>query len=322
MKKNEITIISPVYNVEKYIKNFIISIKRQTFKSFELILVDDGSKDRSIELAEEELKRSDIHYKIISKKNGGQSSARNMGINACETEWLCLLDSDDTIHPNYLKVMYDNVKKYNCDLVFCELNKVTDKTIFNNSDYDNGIQIDKGTSFMKDFILHKIETGPYSFLIKKKILNDNSLLFNEKSRYSEEFTFIAHLFHFSNKVIYVKRKLYNYCLRGGSVSTGANIDKIINGYNEIIKNDKMFYNCNCDACIAYRKYAMPRWIIATARFQSKNMSYSTYKELMNKLNYKNEVPKLFDFYDKNIRLASRIIDKNLFFCYYVFRIWR
>ena len=97
-----VSIILPVYNVEEYITDCINSIKNQTFKNFEIIIVDDETKDKSIEIAESLLETTDIDYKIIHRKNGGLAAARNSGIRVAKGEYLVFVDSDDIINPQYL----------------------------------------------------------------------------------------------------------------------------------------------------------------------------------------------------------------------------
>lgn len=313
------SIISPVYNVEKYIRNFIVSVKNQSFKDFELLLVDDGSTDNSISIAKNELKGSAIDYRIISKKNGGQSSARNMGIKEAKGEWIVIIDSDDVIQSKYLESFNRVISENKCDVVICDINIVNDDSIFTESEDDYCVELGTGREFFQKFFMHDIIIGPYSLCMRRKYLLDLGLWYNEKSRYSEEFTFISYLLHDAKKVIHLKQKNYNYCLRKGSVSTSANIDKIVNGFNEIKINDKKFEQCNCDYCKKYRKYAMPRWIIATARFSSKNYDYDNYKELLNKLEYQKYREALIKFPDKKVSIAAKLLYHNLFITYLIFR---
>ncbi len=163
-----------------------------------------------------------------------------------------------------------------------------------------------GKNFFEDFFMHRIQIGPISLMIKKELIQNINLLFNENSRYSEEFIFICKLLYNTNKAIHVKEKLYNYCLRNGSVSTGANLEKIINGYNEILKSNVLYKDKEEKSCKLYNKYAMPRWILATARFTASNLKYEQYKELMNKLNAKKEVKRLFSFPDVKTKIAAII----------------
>lgn len=312
---NEISVIVPVYNVEKYISNFIKSIINQTFQDFELILVNDGSTDNSIEIAKQELVNTNINYKIINKENGGQSSARNTGIKNAIGNWIVFPDSDDALQKDYLKLMFEQTKKEEVEVIICDINNVTDENIFEETKRNNNLDKKTGKDFFVDFFMHRISIGPVSLAIKKEVLQKNEILFNENSRYSEEFTFISDVLYSAKQVVHIKEKLYNYCLRGGSVSTGANIEKILNGYNEIIKNAKKYYIADNQYCKIYRKFAMPRWILATARFTAANLNYDDYKELMKKLNAKKEIKKLIFFPDIKTKIASIIfiISMKLFY---------
>lgn len=311
----QISVIVPVYNTSKYIGNFIKSIINQTYKDFELILVNDGSKDDSIVVAENILKESDVEYKIINKENGGQSTARNKGIEESIGKWIVLLDSDDAIQKDYLKIMYNNVHNNKADVGICDINNVVDETIFEESTRTNEIEIKNGKEFFKDFILHKISIGPCNLIINKDIIERYNLKFNEESRYSEEFIFITELLYNTEKAVHIKEKLYNYCLRKGSVSTGAKVDRILNGYRQIEKYSKRYEKNENYYQIIYNKYALPRWILATARFASSSLKYSDYKKLMQKLNARKMMGKLLTFPSLKIRLASIlfIISNYLFY---------
>ena len=96
----EISVIVPVYNVERYLTRCIDSILAQTYQNFELILVDDGSTDGSGTLCDSYMKK-DSRIKVIHKKNGGLSDARNSGIDAAEGEFLSFIDSDDWVRPDF-----------------------------------------------------------------------------------------------------------------------------------------------------------------------------------------------------------------------------
>ena len=117
-----ISVIVPVYKVEKFIHRCIYSILAQTFKDFELILVDDGSPDNCGKICDEyALKDNRIH--VIHKENGGLSDARNAGIDWAfansNSEWITFIDSDDWIHPKYLEALYNAVKKSGCEISIC-----------------------------------------------------------------------------------------------------------------------------------------------------------------------------------------------------------
>lgn len=114
----EISVIVPVYNAEAYLKQCIDSILCQTYSNFELVLVDDGSTDRSGEICGEYAKM-DKRVRVFRQKNAGQSVARNLGVKQAVAEWIVFVDSDDMIHPNMLEVLFGGIKKHNCKIAAC-----------------------------------------------------------------------------------------------------------------------------------------------------------------------------------------------------------
>src|SRR5574344_928864 len=125
MDRPDVSVIVTVYNIEKYIGKCIESIKNQTLKNIEIILVDDGSFDSSGNICDY---YSNIDKRIITyhKKNGGVSSARNFGISKINGEYFIFIDGDDYIKNDMLEVLYSNAKKYNCDVAVCNVVKVAE----------------------------------------------------------------------------------------------------------------------------------------------------------------------------------------------------
>ena len=114
-----ISIIIPVYNVEKYIRQCLDSIRNQTYIDFEVILVDDGSPDNCPAICDEYVKKDD-RFKVIHKKNGGVSEARNDGMDQAVGEWLYLVDSDDWLEVDALEKLYRDANEQNVDCVFTD----------------------------------------------------------------------------------------------------------------------------------------------------------------------------------------------------------
>lgn len=110
-----ISIIVPVYNVDAYLKQCIDSILNQKYENFELLLVDDGSTDKSGDICDVYGKR-DKRVRVFHKKNGGVSSARNVGLDNAKGDWIAFVDSDDIVTPSYLSGLYSDVKS-DVDLV-------------------------------------------------------------------------------------------------------------------------------------------------------------------------------------------------------------
>lgn len=112
----EISIIVPVYNVERYLGECLDSIKSQTFTNWECILVDDGSPDKSIDICEK-YSAGDSRFKVVRRSNGGLSAARNTGLSYARGNFISFVDSDDIVYPEYLSRLHSLMIEYDADVV-------------------------------------------------------------------------------------------------------------------------------------------------------------------------------------------------------------
>ena len=130
VKANElISVIVPIYNVEKYLENCVNSILNQTYDNLEIILVDDGSPDRCPELCDK-FAMLDNRIRVIHQQNGGLSKARNSGIDVARGKYLVFVDSDDTIENELIRKLYICLKKYNCKMAACSRNYVFEDGVY------------------------------------------------------------------------------------------------------------------------------------------------------------------------------------------------
>lgn len=211
-----ISVIVPVYNVEAYLSKCIESIINQTYDDLEIILVDDGSPDKSGEICDEYAKK-DSRIKVIHKENGGLSSARNAGINAANGDLIGFVDSDDYIHPEMYERMYNAIEKEKADLCMCSFKMVNQFDIVINSTVEpiQNEVLSREECFVRLFgpIGWQYVTVPMK-LYKKNLFN--SLRFEEGKLHEDEFL-IHHLFGKCNTVVTVSDELYFYVQREGSI---------------------------------------------------------------------------------------------------------
>ena len=214
-----VSIITPVYNVERCIEKTINSVINQSLKDFELLLIDDGCTDKSIEIAEKLLINSDVNYRIISQENSGVSSARNKGISEAKGEYVCFLDSDDYIHKDYIETMYEKASTCRCDLVFCNYTQVDSK---------DKVLVESTTRFLQDFITGReaalkqlscnITIGMGSALYKTSIINGNNIFFDSNRKYAEDVVFTVKALLHMDKIISVNKTLMFYVRWNSSVT--------------------------------------------------------------------------------------------------------
>lgn len=202
-----INVIVPVYNVEKYLQKCIDSILAQTFTDFELVLVNDGSTDRSGEICDE-YAETDSRVKVIHKQYGGVADARNAGLNWClessNSDWIAFVDSDDWVHPKYLEILYKTAIDQNASISVCGYVR-TDKYLpFEDiSDFEvNEIN----TEIL--FLEHNLEaTVAWGKLCKKDYFTDVRYPFGR----IHEDEFVTYKLLFQNKTIpFVNLPLYFY----------------------------------------------------------------------------------------------------------------
>lgn len=229
----KISVIVPVYKVEKYLSRCIDSILAQTFKDFELILIDDGSPDGSGKICDE-YAESDSRIIVIHQENSGVSAARNAGLKIAQGEYITFIDSDDWVDSDYLSFLYQLAVDNNADIACCtllgidenednfEIIKLTDN--FNeekNISLSNGnFEIGKWYSF----------AAPFCKLIKKVIIDDNKLQFDKSLTIGEDLVFYLQLMHFAKHVIASAKPKYHYFQRNDSAMHSMSFD---NMYSDI-----------------------------------------------------------------------------------------
>ena len=188
----KLSVIIPVYNVENYLRECLDSIINQTVKDIEIICVDDGSTDNSQDILKEYQKK-DSRIKIITKENGGQASARNLGIKEAQGEYIAFIDSDDFIESEMLEKFYTKANDNNLDIAMCKIatyNNQTKEIKDNVWYYMLGIFRD----FEKEIFNHKdtkeftcnIAVTPYNKIYKTSLIKDNNILFPEGLIFEDE----------------------------------------------------------------------------------------------------------------------------------------
>lgn len=214
-----ISIIMPVYNKELYIRESITSVINQSFKDWELIIVNDGSTDNSLSIASS---FQDSRIKVFSTKNGGVSSARNFGINHHCGDYITFFDADDILDERYLESLYDPT----VDMVLGGLIKVDYKgNIIErvNPPHHGFIKIAK---MAEDFYRDQSRTGIYGYvstkLIKSKIIKDNNIRFDSSITLAEDFNFFLEVYNNIQAIKFIDYCGYYY--KQETINSGINVD--------------------------------------------------------------------------------------------------
>lgn len=203
---DKVSIIVPVYNIENYIRVCVESILAQTYESFELILVDDGSKDNSGILCDE-YAAIDSRVKVIHKENGGVSSARNAGLQQAKGKWIMYVDGDDWIDPEMMTEMIAVAERDGADFIIGNLRFVCEGD--NSWEYEmNDWNDDKKSSLNK--YISRVWTTVCGCMAKKELYDSHKLRSPEGISYCEDFHLAVRICYYSPKVVHINKSYYNY----------------------------------------------------------------------------------------------------------------
>lgn len=202
----KVSVIVPIYNVEKYIGKCILSIIEQTYKNIEIILVDDGSLDDSGNIADEYATR-DNRIKVIHKANAGVSAARNSGLDAATGDFVCFSDGDDYVMPNYVEHLLKLCLAYHADVAYT----VDMYTTFHNEHIANSqVKVITPEDATENILCYKVPIGVYSKLFNREFLVKNNIRFLEDVYIGEGFNFNTACFQRANKVVMSNERIYFY----------------------------------------------------------------------------------------------------------------
>lgn len=209
-KKPTFSIVVPVYNAEKYLDECLNSILRQSYSDFEVILVDDGSNDFSLDICRR-YECSDRRVRVISKENGGVSSARNAGIEAARGEYITFIDADDWILEGSLEFAAAQIEQHGSDFISGQITKISQKKTFTYK------KMEDGHEFTGECVRHLGGT-----FIRLDIIRDNRLKFIDALAYSEDRVFLCEVIQYCRTVTTCSRDIYIYRISDSSVTNSVN----------------------------------------------------------------------------------------------------
>lgn len=277
----KISIIVPFYNVEGYIEKCLETLVHQTLKDIEIILVNDGSNDRSIEIIKHFLKDYPDKIVYLEKDNGGLSDARNYGIPYAKGEYIAFLDSDDYVEKDMYEKMYELAKKENSDMVECDFFW----------EYPNKKKEDKAKTYNgKNEMLEKIRVVAWNKLIKKSILDKTQIKFPKGYRY-EDVEFTYKLVPFVEKASYLKKPCVHYVQRDGSISNCQNernkeIFDVLEHVMEFYKENGIYDQYKEELEYIYVRYAFCSSLLRIVKIQDDVLQEKLLQETWNNVNEK------------------------------------
>lgn len=217
MNSNKLSVIVPIYNVEAYLEGCVSSIQEQTHTNLEIILVNDGSTDRTARIAEE-LACRDARIRLIHKSNGGVTSARLRGVAEASGQWICFMDGDDTIEPDMYQRLLDNAIRENADISHCGYQMVfPDGHIDYYHNSGRRMVNDRSEGLIQLLDGSLIEPSLWNKLFRAELFNELPEI-DLSIRYNEDILLNYHLFSRARVSVFEDICPYHYQLRHGSAT--------------------------------------------------------------------------------------------------------
>lgn len=295
----KVSVIVPIYNVEKYLEKCINSLLSQTLEDIQIILVNDGSKDNSGNIAKEYEKNNKNRIIYVEKENGGLSDARNYGLKYATGDFIAFLDSDDYIEKNAYEEMYNKAIEENADYVECDF-------IW---EFPNKIRVDKQYPYKnKKEMLSFVRVVAWNKLIKRQLITDNNLEFPKGLRY-EDVEFTYKLIPFINKFAYVDKPFIHYVQRKGSIANVQNertaeIFTVLDNVIEFYKKNNIYEKYRDELEYNYARYLLCSSLKRMCKIKDKTIREKLLTESWKRLNSN------FPNWKENVILKTVNIGKN------------
>lgn len=295
----KVSVIVPIYNVEKYLEKCINSLLSQTLEDIQIILVNDGSKDNSGNISKEYEKNNKDRVIYVEKENGGLSDARNYGLKYATGDFIAFLDSDDYIEKNAYEEMYNKAIEENADYVECDF-------IW---EFPNKIRMDKQYPYKnKKEMLSFVRVVAWNKLIKRQLITDNNLEFPKGLRY-EDVEFTYKLIPFINKFAYVDKPFIHYVQREGSIANVQNertaeIFTVLDNVIEFYKKNNIYEKYRDELEYNYARYLLCSSLKRMCKIKDKTIREKLLTESWKRLNSN------FPNWKENVILKTVNIGKN------------
>ena len=309
----KVSIIVPVYNVEKYLDKCLNSLVNQTLKDIEIIIVNDGSTDNSKQIIEQYATKYNNLIKVVEEKNQGLGAARNNGLKFATSDYIIFVDSDDYVETNMVEELYNKILEEQADFVICGNNVVTEDYKVISKTFPNKYE---KYDFNTQMIFGNL--CAWNKIIKKTLLEDDSLAFRSNVWY-EDIDVSFKLFLKAKKMCILPKNLYNYLFRQGSIMNSKSLQKnldLIAAFDEIIKYSKQNGY--------YDKYYKEIEFLAIDHLYIS----CAVRIITNKTSNKNEIKKLlnviFEYMNKNFNNYSKnkylkLLSKNRKLIFYLIK---
>lgn len=314
---NMISIIVPCYNAAKYMDECLMSISKQSYQNWETICVNDGSRDNTLEIIEN-FANKDQRFTVISQENQGVAVARNNALKICKGEYICFVDSDDVIEPDFLET-FVNMMDDNNDLSICNFTReMTD--LYEKAKKTTIKWTKTGNECAEKIILDKSFSPQICcMMFKKNIIDKHNICFYPNCARGEDWEFYMKYLAHSEKVTYYDKVIYHYRKSDTSAMSSFNIKSLtsLEAAERVSNYYTLLGNISCNTI---NQYAISRGVWKFTILSLLKHDMNLYKVIRNRYNIKNEMYKMYFYPGRIERLTSRLYTFSEFifkWCFYL-----
>lgn len=308
----KVSVIMPCYNAEMFLDETLEGLENQTFKDFEVVCVNDGSKDNTLEKLRLWQSKGTLNIHIVDKENGGVSCARNDGLKAAKGEYIVFLDADDGYHEEYIEKLVSAVEKSNVDVAYCRLDRKYENVVCpENVTYATQTQ----TEAMDNLLYRMGEFGFYCYIYRRELLQKINLEFDLRTKFGEDREFNwKYLCHCKN-ACFVDAPLYWYRINEQS-ATGSKASWRKTDLLHAVKRTETYLEENsCEYSAEFNSYMYARAMWAVAKTFAVSGDKDLYERLIKEFDVKTCMKRTRKDKNKIVALASDfyLIHPSLYF---------
>lgn len=293
MKKPLISVVMPVYNVSQYIERSILSVINQTYQAIELVIVNDGSKDNSVSIAEDLLEQHGFSYRLINQINSGVSSARNKGIKESHGEYVFVMDSDDIIHPKTIDTLHTICLNHKVDYAFSGYKSINQKDENPPINSFDDVLLRKGKDACQKYYRRKEKYIAPALFIKRTAIEEHNLFYDEECKFAEDDLYVWNVLAVAEKIAYFPQPLYGYVYHENSTMTSSTYEKYLTSYHCCKKLKMNVIDKSLNMC-EWAELFVPRHMLGVIHAASKVLPFDEVEKLINDTSFYQESKKLLN----------------------------
>lgn len=262
--QKKLSIIIPCYNCGYIIGETLESLKNQTYKQFEIIAINDGSTDNTIDVLTRWQASKQLDLKIVNQENAGVSAARNNGMNNATGDYFLFLDSDDLYHEDFVYSMVSSIQENDYDTVYCRLSRKKDDVMQFVPDFSHKFEQSQQEA-MDRLLFEMAKYGFYCYLYKASVLKANNILFDINTKFGEDREFNWKYLCHCHKILWLDMPLYYYRINSQSATQNSSSWRKTDLLHAVKRIEEYLKTNNCDYSATFNSYMYARAMWAVAK---------------------------------------------------------